>query len=269
MSTDNTGAPEGGQTPPEGVVENTPPQRPENVPEAFWDAETGTVNTEALLASYTELATKNTPPENPEGDEGGAEGGDEGVPKEDDGTPPTTAELYSKAVEKATAELAAEGGALSEETYTAFAEIGIQREHLDRHVAGQMAMFELRKVYAEREVGGEDVYSNLLAWAGANYTPEEAEAYNATVFGPDKDAALQAVRQLKAKYEDTMGTDGKIVTAGTSGTPANGYAGRDDWMADMRKPEYKKNQVFRDEVRRKLEASLKAGVDMGIGASIR
>jgi hypothetical protein len=47
--------------PAEEVAEATPPapvERPEHVPEKFWDAESGAVRTEALLKSYVELERK-------------------------------------------------------------------------------------------------------------------------------------------------------------------------------------------------------------------
>ncbi len=266
--TTETQNPEGQpQGTPEGQPQGTPtetPQRPDNVPEAFWDAEKGTVNTEALLASYAELASKQTPPEG--GTEGGAEGEGDAPPPE---VPPSAADQYAATVEKANAELASETGQLSDETYAQFEQMGIARERVDEHIEGRKAVFELRKLYAEREAGGEDAYAGMLQWASANYTPEEAEAYNAAVFGNDKDAAMQAVRALKTRYEETMGNDGKIVTDGTGAPSTGGYTGRDEWLADLRNPEYKRNQAFRDNVKRKLEASMRAGTDMGIAASVR
>lgn len=170
-------------------------------------------------------------------------------------------------MQKAEAELA-EGGVISDETYEAFSKQGISREQIDTYVEGQKAMFELRKVHVEREVGGEQVYADILTWAGANLSEADANAFNETVFGPNRDAALEAVRALKTRYENEMGTEGKIVTNGTGSTAAGGYTDKSEWLADLRKPEYKKDAKFRDTVRTKLETAMKNGVNMGVGVSM-
>lgn len=246
------GAPDGA---PAGTVppsDNTPPVRPDNVPEKFWNAESGAVDTDALLTFYTdaeaarvaaEEAAANAPP------------------------PVDKAAKFVELSEKATEELA-QNGVVSEETYAAYAADGVTREQVDLHIEGQHARFELRKIHAEREAGGEDEYSALLAWAGANYTPEEATAYNDTVFGPSKDSALQAVRALKTRYEAAMGTEGKIVTPGTTTGAPGGYTMKSEWLSDIRDPKYKSDPTFQDAVRRKLEVALKNGVNMGVSISV-
>jgi hypothetical protein len=255
---------------PQGTEGQPPstPQRPENVPEKFWDAEKGAVNTDALLQSYVELEkTKAKPQDPPQDPPQGDQQGTEGEPPQPKDQSEASLAAYNAAVEKATAELQSETGAISDETYAEFAKQGITKDQIDTYVEGQHAKFELRKIHVEREVGGEDAYAAMLQWAGANYSPEEADAYNQTVFGGSRDNALQAARSLKAKYEEAMGTDGKIVTDGTGKTQTGGYTSKAEWMADMRKPEYKKDPAFRDAVRKKLETSLQNGVNMGVGVS--
>ncbi len=244
---------------PNDDTQSTVTQRPDDIPEKFWDAEKGAVNTEALLKSYVELEKASSKPKEVE------------PPPVDPNvvlpTPPNASEEYTKAVEKATAELASESGAISEETYADFAKQGITREQIDTYVQGQIDRFELRKYQAEREYGGEQEYADALAWAGANYSAEEAEAFNNAVFGADKAKALEAVRGLKSRYEDNMGTEGRIVTNGTSAAPHNGYKSKAEWLKDVGSKEYKNDPAFREQVRVKLEAALKAGVDLGVSIS--
>lgn len=246
-------APEGDQSgaPP------TPPVRPDNVPEQFWDAENGVVNTEALLSFYSEVEAAKAAAAK-EAEEAAA---NQAQNQEEKKT------AYTQAVEKATAELA-ESGALSEETYATFEAQGIDRAQIDDYVDAQQARFELRKIHAETAAGGAEAYAELLSWAGANYTPEDAEAYNKAVFGADRDAALAAVASLKTRYEAEMGNDGKIVTPGTGTATPGGYATKTEWLSDMRKPEYKTDPGFREQVRKKMEIALKNGVNLGVSASV-
>jgi hypothetical protein len=258
--TDNTnteGAPDGtsGGTTETPAVET--PNRPEHIPEKFWDAETGTVRIDDLAKSYAELEKTGKKP-----DESTQEG--EGAPTENVETPPVNP--YEAALQRAEAELA-EGDELSEETYVAFEAQGLTRDQVNLHIEGQKAIFEVRKLRSEAEVGGAEAYQGMLAWAAANYTAEEAEAYNAAVFTGSEADRQRAVAGLTQRYKENMGTDGKIVTNGTGNAGTGGYTTRSEWMADIQKPEYKKDAGFRDQVAKKLEASLAAGVNMGVGVN--
>lgn len=72
MTDEATGTQSGAPQGDPASTENQAPVRPDNVPEKFWNAETGTVNTEALLASYTELEKTRSKPQ--EGADGAPEG---------------------------------------------------------------------------------------------------------------------------------------------------------------------------------------------------
>lgn len=234
------------------------PTRPENVPEKFWNAETGAVNTEALLASYAEAEKKlsATPPQ---------------VEAPAPEAPPvvTNQDAYKAAVDKATEELA-QTNELSPDTYAAFEALGATRESIDTYVAGQQAMHELRALQVSGEVGGPDQYKALLEWAVAgNYTAEEADSFNNAVFGADKNAALEAARSLQKRYNDAMGTEGRMVMGESANTVPGGYTTKSEWLADIRKPEYKSDPSFRAQVEAKLAAALKNGVKLGVTANIR
>jgi hypothetical protein len=256
--TQNTeGAPEGTQGGTEGQPAVEIKARPEHIPEKFWDADKGEVRVEDLAKSYVELERGKKPDEGtpPPGD------GDSGTTQ---GDPPPNP--YAAALARAEAELA-EGAALSEETYAAFESTGVSRDQVDLHIEGQKAIFELRLMKCQGEVGGAEAYQGMLDWAAANYTAEEAEQFNNTVFTASDAERKQAVAALKQRYEAQMGTDGKIVTDGTAPAATGGYTTRTEWMSDIQKPEYKKDPSFREQVQKKLNAALQAGVNMGVGVS--
>ena len=259
MTTEVTPVPTEGA--PSGTEVSTTPSRPENVPEKFWNAETGSVNTEALLASYAEAEKRlSSPPE--------------AVPAEVPPTPDapvtvTNTAAYEAAVAKATEELA-QGDAISDETYAALEQSGVSRTQVDTYVAGQRAMFELRTMQVSAEVGGSEQYEALLAWAVAgNYSQDEASAFNTAVFGADKNAALDAARTLQKRYNDAMGTEGRMVMGQPANTAPGGYATKSEWLADIRKPEYKTDPGFRSQVEKKLHAAIRNGVPLGVSVSMR
>lgn len=61
----------GGQT--TETITDTPPARPENVPENFWDAEKGAIKTDDLLTSWSEAQAKLNPPELTDAEKAAAE----------------------------------------------------------------------------------------------------------------------------------------------------------------------------------------------------
>lgn len=241
-----------------GTTEGAP-QRPENIPEKFWNAETGAVNTEALLASYTELEKKQSAPPTPE----------QPVTPQAPEAPPTVSNkaAYEAAVAKATEELA-QSDAVSDETYAALEAAGVSRAQVDTYIAGQRAATELRTLQVTSAVGGEDNYKALIEWAVAgNYTAEEAQTFNSAVFGADKAAALAAVATLKNRYDTAMGTDARMVMGESANKLAGGYATKSEWLADISKKEYKTDPSFRAEVERKLSIAIKNKVDLGVKVS--
>lgn len=248
-------------------------QRPENIPEKFWNAETGAVNTEALLASYTELETAQATRANEAA--AAAEAARVAAAAEAAATPPPQPPVrdeaaYSAAVARASEELA-QSDAISEETYAALtATGGVTRAQVDTYVQGQRDANELRTLQIVGAAGGEDAYKAMVDWAVAgNYTAEEAEAFNSVIFGKDKAAALAAVTSLKHRYDTDMGIDARMVTGDSANKLSGGYTTKSEWLADIRKPEYKKDEGFRNEVARKLAIAVKNRVPLGVSVNRR
>ncbi|MCO5735929.1 capsid assembly protein [Stenotrophomonas maltophilia] len=249
------------------------PQRPDNVPEKFWNAETGAVNTEALLASYTELETAQSTRAQAEADAEAARVAAAAA------TAPVTPQVqptvrdeaaYNAAVARATEELA-QADAISDETYALLTETGgVTRAQVDTYVQGQRDANELRTLQIVGAAGGEENYRAMVAWAVAgNYTAEEAESFNSVIFGKDKAAAIAAVATLKNRYDTDMGIDARMVTGESANKLTGGYTTKSEWLADIRKPEYKKDQSFRDEVQRKLSIAVKNNVNLGVSINRR
>ncbi len=257
----------------EATNEGGAPQRPENIPEKFWNAETGAVNTEALLASYTELETAQATRANEAA--AAAEAARVAAAAEAAAQPqvqpPVRDEAaYAAAVARATEELA-QADVISEETYAALtATGGVTRAQVDTYVQGQRDANELRTLQIVGAAGGEDTYKAMVAWAVAgNYTAEEAESFNSVIFGKDKAAALAAVTTLKNRYDTDMGIDARMVAGESNNKLTGGYTTKSEWLADLRKPEYKKDEGFRAEVARKLAIAVKNRVPLGVSVNRR
>ncbi|WNH52434.1 capsid assembly protein [Stenotrophomonas oahuensis] len=246
------------------------PQRPDNVPEKFWNAETGAVNTDALLASYTELETSQATRAKADADAEAARVAAAAAAAVSPQVPVRDEAAYAAAVAKATEELA-QSDSITDETYALLTETGgVTRAQVDTYVQGQRDANELRTLQIVGAAGGEDNYKAMVAWAVAgNYTAEEAESFNSVIFGKDKAAAVAAVATLKNRYDTDMGIDARMVTGESANKLTGGYTTKSEWLADMRKPEYKKDQSFRDEVQRKLAIAVKNNVNLGVSINRR
>jgi hypothetical protein len=233
----------------------TKAQRPDNVPEKFWDAEKGVVNTEALLKSYGELErakskpgladpSQTTKPATTPAPKAPA------APAKSDALTAAEAELAAattpeakaaaqtkvdsaKAADEAARQAAqsgalqsivegasaewAEKGELSAETYAKLEAQGLSKDYVDAYVDGMKARAEVvtNKVFAE--AGGQEKYQQIREWAVANLTAEEIAAANAAFDSGDINVVLGQVRSLTNAYNMANGVQGTVSIQGQGG----------------------------------------------------
>lgn len=255
-----------------------PAQRPEGVPEKFWDAKTGTVNTAALLASYSELEKKQsaTPPkaegakpedsgkpnnlkmgEQPQDPANSA--GNESEPKA--GEKPKEGEEPKKEAPKVDFEALgtelATNGKLSDESYANLEAAGYGREMTDQFIAGQQAIQELNTLRIHNAAGGQEAYESLVKWGTDNLTKAEHESFNKAqdiaIATGDSTALGLLIEGIKAK----MGGGEPNYVAGKGGntTGVQGYQLRSEMTADMNNPLYRTDPNFVAQVQARLAAT--------------
>jgi hypothetical protein len=209
--------------------------RPESVPEKFWDADKGVVNTDALLKSYTELEASRATPAAPE-QKAAADAA-------------KSAALDMSALE---AEYAKDGK-LSDASLEALAKAGISKETVDRYTQGQAAVLDKQTNAAMNLVGGKAQYAAMVQWAGTNLPKAEQEAFDSAVSGTPAQVK-QAILSLKAQFDTAVGSDPKLLS-GQSAAPGNAdtpFASRAEVTAAMRDPRYSKDAAYRQMVERRI-----------------
>jgi hypothetical protein len=233
-----------GVQPPAQEAKPAAPQRPENVPEKFWDAEKGQVNTEALLKSYGELeAGKNKPAAEP--------------PKEGEKGTETTPEEAAKALADAKVDVEAmssrfaQEGKLSDDDYTQLAKAGFGKEVVDAYIAGQEALAAQRDSQGFQLAGGQEQYQAMAQWAVANLPQAERDAFNESVSGSPAQMK-QAILGLKAQYEAAMGNDPKLIKGSAGAESIGAFGSRAEMTAAMRDPRYRADPAYRAEVERRV-----------------
>ncbi len=224
------------QQPPVTEPPVTPPatettEKPDWLPEKFWDAEKGAARTE-------ELAKAGTESENEALDIDAAE----------------------KAVNDAGLDFSAlqtefmESEGFSEATYATLAEKGISKDIVDSYIAGQQAVATQFQQEAMAVVGGEETFTRMSEWAAKNLSKEELGAYNSVADKGDLDAVKLALSGLHAKYV-AAGEDAPNLLNGdqTSGDVPT-FRNWAQVTAAMSDPRYTTDPAYREEVSKKLNS---------------
>ena len=156
-------------------------------------------------------------------------------------------------------------GTLDDSMYEQLAKAGLSKNVVDNYLDGVRNEVGLNPdtpepVLSETEVneikglaGGEEGYDALMEWAGKNLSQDDAKNYDDVLATANKSAIKFAVKALMGQYEDSQGSDSRIVTGKESST--ENYRSMAEVVRDMNKPEYQNDEAFRDDVLRKLSAS--------------
>lgn len=256
-------------------------QRPEYVPEKFYNPKTGEVNLQDVLKSYGELEKSKSAPAPVEGANStvstspvpGSENA--GAPKP--AATPAPVELPSipgvnnEAMKAYSAEITKDGK-LSDASYTALTTAGYPKAVVDAYLKGitadQTAADQTAAAVASARVadeqidtiitsiGGKEALGDMQKWARASMTPEDLATYNATVSSGDVSKVKLAVAGLKHAYTQANGSEAALF----GGRPPQQNAG--DVFASnaeateaIRDPRYAKDKGYRDAVAAKLGRS--------------
>lgn len=241
-------------------------QKPEGIPDKFWNAEKGEVDYAAMAKSYTELEKLHSqrqqqqPPAEPPKD--GQQ--QQQQPPKDGQQPPdavakalTDAGLSFDAVQE---EFVASGD-LAPETRDKLKKVGYTDQQIDIYLNGVRAASEKLTTAAHEAAGGADAYADIVKWAGTTLTPAQVAAYNASVSSSDPEQIRLAVAGLRAQYDRANGTDPKLLGGSGGGDPVLGFRSRAEQTAALNKRDergrrlYDIDTAYRRDVEAKIAAS--------------
>ena len=195
------------------------------------------------------------PEDNPDDDE-------EGDPKDDDKSDDDDdkakdVEARQKLVNEMSDKFWSNGQKLDDDDYTKLEEFGYDRRTVDTFIEGRKAVIELQRTRAFTEAGGEDRYWKMVDWARESFSKAEIAEYNKATSADDMNVVLNAVKNLRARFQAENHTPAKRkVTGGKpKGSSVQGYTSLADMQADMRNPRYESDPAFRKRVEQKLAVS--------------
>lgn len=239
-----------------GNTHSEKPQRPEGVPEKFWDAEKGQINTEALLKSYSEL--ERTREQKPE--EKTEENSEQGTQVAKIESVEHAQELAkSKGIDfNALEQEYLANGDLSADTYKALADKGIPNETVKAFIEGQKASAQVQRAELLKDVGGEDGYQEIVSWAKDSLSKDEIAAYNRAIATNDKGIMQMAIAQLHSRYRAANGTPPKSQIGGKTSGPSSAaepFASREQYVDAIKDARYERDPAYRAQVLMRLKAS--------------
>ena len=104
-------------------------------------------------------------------------------------------------------------------------------------------------------VGGDKAYKAMLDWAGDNFSKEEVEMYDSVMESGNPNAIFFAVQALQARYNDSVGTDGQLLTGRGAQNVDNSFKSQAELVQAMNDPRYERDPAYRQELMRRLENS--------------
>lgn len=245
-------------------------QRPDYVPEKFYDAKTGVINFEAMSKSYTELEKKSSaapkPDETPTPDKP-----NEPV-KEEVKEPlvlPAVPGVTPEAMKGFSAELNTKGE-LSPESYASLKTLGYDKAMVDTYVKGLTSDSAVQQsVQAARvadsqiaeittAIGGKAALTEMQKWAtGGGMTDAQLAAYNAAVSSPNVETVRLAVNGLKNSFVSANGTGEDNLLSGNGNVTDLGevFHSRAEQTVAINDPRYAKDPAYRAVVSAKIGRS--------------
>lgn len=104
-------------------------------------------------------------------------------------------------------------------------------------------------------VGGDKAYKSMLDWAGDNFSKEEVEMYDGVMESGNPNAIFFAVQALQARYNDSVGSDGQLLTGRGTQDTDDSFKSQAELVAAMSDSRYDRDPAYRAELMRRLENS--------------
>ena len=154
-----------------------------------------------------------------------------------------------------------ETGNISKESRDKLLQYGISGEFIDEYIKGQEAVLDVELNEISECIGGRKSLSAVLDWAGNNLPEEEKISINSV---HDKNLLKIILKDLKLRMEENEGIMPQYVKGDGAKVFQNVFRSKAEMFEAIKNPKYKKDEAYRSDVQRKIAASMRAGIDLGI-----
>lgn len=136
-----------------------------------------------------------------------------------------------------------ETGTLTDETYKTLEAKGLSKQVVDSYIEGQKALADNKAQKLLNYVGGADAYNGLITWAKANYSPEQASAFDTALFSGNEASVQEQIDLLNYR----MSKSGTVRIDGTSSSGTGGlkpFASKSEWQAAVSHAHYGRDAAY-------------------------
>lgn len=160
-------------------------------------------------------------------------------------------------------EWAKNGGKLSDTTVAALEAAGFSREMQEAFIAGQQARQDKIVSSLHDLVGGKEAYDAAFAWAGKNLSQEEVAYIRDTYGKGDLGAIRMVVKSVHAQMVAANANAPRPAPVLPEGSPqvrsgVQPFASQAEQEEAFADPKYRTSQVYRDNVEKRMLATLTA-----------
>lgn len=243
-------------------------ERPDYIPEKFWDAEKGEANLEALAKSYGELEkSQSAPKETEEAAAAKRTDGKVEKAKPNEAASEGEATPLQTAIESVREQYAA-NQEISDEGFKALEDAGIPREITELYLEGLKARGEAELTAIHSLTDGAENYDKMVEWAAQNLDDAAIDKFNDALDNPAyRDLA---VKDLYSKFTAARPAEGKQIGANNqNGGTGDVFKNMTELSKAQADPRYLTDDAYRSEVVAKLQRSLNAGVQLAPDSTFR
>jgi len=220
-------------------------ERPEHIPEKFWDPENETVRVDDLAKSYAELERKASQSKPPAGSD----------PKAD---PEPTKSSEDLKLEDFDAELN-QFGQLSPNSRQRLVDSGIPEAMVDAYVANRQSSKEAAMNDAYEAAGGKEKFEGMRAWVGQELGQDAVKALDNAVNSGDPYTRESVIRGMYARYAEANSEPTLVEGRGAGGKTGASFGSWEEVQEAMKDPKYRRDPAYRAEVERKIARSSALG----------
>lgn len=103
--------------------------------------------------------------------------------------------------------------------------------------------------------GGPQQYDSMMGWAAENLSEQEIQMYDTVMERGDPLACFFAVQALTARFQDSYGKEGQMLTGKSSDSRRPAFRSQAELVRAMADPRYDKDPAYRQDVISMLENS--------------
>ena len=107
----------------------------------------------------------------------------------------------------------------------------------------------------QNTIGGPEAYQNMMEWADANLPEQDIGMYDTVIQRGDPLACFFAIQALAARYQESIGRDGQMVTGKAPSSQGDVFNSQQEMIQAMEDNRYNDDPAYRQAVLEKLERS--------------